>query len=544
MVSTEAGSGGAARAMQRLAQGLRGRGHEVDVFIAVEAGASANEVLVRPRADETGLDRFARVASTAFDASYVAARRSSVSNTSFSTQVTGLDLAAIPGLRGFDAVNVHWTGGMMSPLTLGNVADLGIPTVFTLHDMAHFTGGCHYAAGCRGFEAACEPCHQVHPDELGLIRHSLETKRERYGRPNARAVSPSAWLAGLADASRVFSGPVQVIPNGLETETFRPRDRAAVRQSLGLASGDCAILFGVYDNREHRKGFEDLLGALRLSLRDAAFAERAGQGRIHLLSFGKTQADLAGLGLPVIDLGWVDSDERLSEIYNAADLCVLPSHEDNQPNVMVEAMACGTPVIAFRVGGIPETVTDGRNGRLVEPLSLDDLARAIVDLALDEEAAKALGRSAAEDVQRLTLDRQAEAYEALFESLAVTVGWRPSDGKQAGIGAGDGGLRQAYVPLRLDPYVETRPFGPILAEQVEALAQELTAVKTNRDELHDQLLSVTGELVSVTANRDGLYEQLVAVNEHSAARDAELALLKGKLVNRILLKLRDRLKRR
>ncbi len=422
-------------------------------------GASPHEIRVHPPALPDAAGRFAAAGASLFDERYVAPRRTAVSNTSFSTQVCGFDLALLPDLRGYDAVNVHWTGGMMSPLTLGNVIDLGIPTVFTLHDMGHFTGGCHYAAGCRAFEASCEPCHQVHPDELGLIPLSLSRKRERYARPNVVAVSPSAWLAGLADASRVFAAPVRVVQNGLDTEIFRPRDRAAIRRDLGLRPEDRAILFGVYDRVERRKGFDDLAAALDLCARDPAVAALAAEGRIRVLAFGRSPTGLADIGLPVVDLGWVGDDLRLSEVYGAADLCVLPSHEDNQPNVMVEAMACATPVVAYRTGGIPETIADGRNGRLVEPFDRQALAEAITGLVLDPQATRILGREAAASVRHLTLARQAEAYEAILAGLAASPVPRGLDERVDADGGPARGARERGVrggPSRAAPARSSR----------------------------------------------------------------------------------------
>jgi glycosyltransferase involved in cell wall biosynthesis len=538
MLNTEAGSGGAARAMQRLAQGLRGRGHHVDVLVAGEATDTGAEITLLPDAADPGR-AFAKVASVALDYSYVAARRTSISNTSFSTQPCGFDLASLPRMASYDVVNVHWTGGIQSPHSLSRLIDTGMPLVFTLHDMAHFTGGCHYSAGCRSFEGECDPCHQVTPDELGLIPHSIHMKRAAYGRPNVRAVAPSAWLAEEARRSRVFQDPVATIPNAIEAQVFRLRDREAIRAQMGLSPDTCAILFGVYDNGEKRKGFAELLAALKLCLEDPAFAARAEAGLVRLILFGKTQDELASIGIPRIDLGWVSDDERLSEIYNAADICVLPSLEDNQPNVMLEAMACGTPVIAFRIGGIPETVSSGENGLLVEPFDIPALATAISQAVAEPSRMAELSQAAAASASTFTLDRQGEAYEKLFWSLVSATGRSPA--KAAVIEADLKESRSLTVPYVLDPVIEAMPVGPILASQIAELATELDEVKENRAAVHEQLLDVTRELVAVTQNRDILHGQLVAISEHSAARDAELALLKDKILNRLILKIRNKI---
>ncbi|MGO4707153.1 glycosyltransferase [Microvirga sp. 2MCAF38] len=520
-MSTEASSGGAARAMQRLATGLRARGHQVDVFVTGDVRNPAHEIKVLRRTEETPEGHFAEAGSSVFDYDYVSARRTDVSNTNFSTQIAGFDLSALSAMRGYDIINVHWTGFMMSPPTLGNLIDLGVPTFFTLHDMGHFTGGCHYSAGCPGYAGTCEPCHQVDPDELGLVRRSLAEKRARYRKPNVRAISPSAWLAHEADRSGVFAQNVQVISNGLETDIFQIRDREAARRSLELDPDTRAILFGVYDDAENRKGYKNLLGALQRCLQDPRFAELVVQGRVRFLSFGKSARDLTELGVPFINLGWVADDARLSEIYNAADLCILPSSEDNQPNVMLEAMGCGVPVIAFRTGGIPETIIDGKNGRLIEPFDLDAMAAAISELAADADLARAMGGAAAEHIAGYSLDRQARDYEDTFAAALSQTGWKSAS--VSGVEEGPGGARTVSVPFRLDAALDGNPIAPILCAQITILKEQLAAVSNNRDIVLEQLIATD--------------RQLVAANEYATARTVELNLLKKIPINRWMLRL-------
>ncbi|WP_112662829.1 glycosyltransferase [Microvirga flavescens] len=528
MLSTEASSGGAPRAMQRLAKGLRARGHTVDVFVAGAVHDPAHEIKISRAADGVHETHFIRAGSSFLDYDYVTARRTALSNTCFSTQIYGFDIASNPVFRSYDILNVHWTGFMMSPQSLGDLIDLGIPTLFTLHDMAHFTGGCHYSAGCKGFEAQCNPCHQVSPDELGLVRYSLEAKRKRYGKPNVHAISPSAWLAEQANGSGVFQKPVQVIRNSIETDIFRVARRQEVRRELGLDDNTRAILFGVYDNSERRKGYAQLLGTLQRCLADPEFSELVRAGQIRFLSFGKSDRDLEELGVPFINLGWVDNDRRLSEIYNAADLCVLPSIEDNQPNVMLEAMACGTPVIAFRIGGIPETVVDAQNGRLIEPFDLDGMSSAIVEMVGDLPLLRRMGWAAASVAKLDTLNRQAAAYEQAFAQALSASSWQSCAAAET-LATDDDGVRTIAARLQLEPIASTKPIKMAL-EKLARLEEELAAVDANRNSLLAQLVDVNA--------------QLRALQEHSAQRDAELNVLKGKLINKVILKLRHKLRSR
>jgi hypothetical protein len=156
------------------------------------------------------------------------------------------------------------------------------------------------------------------------------------------------------------------------------------------------------------------------------FRELLEAGKLNILIFGQATPEMAEEGLPVIDLGYVVDDHKLAQAYSAANLVVLPSLEDNQPNVMLEAMACGIPVVSFAVGGMVDVIRDGVNGRLVRPFDIASLAQAILDLLLDPAHAATLGEAARREmVEHGALDVQARNYEALFEKMASAPGTAP-----------------------------------------------------------------------------------------------------------------------
>ncbi len=154
-------------------------------------------------------------------------------------------------------------------------------------------------------------------------------------------------------------------------------------------------------------------------------------GKLKILIFGQATPEMAEEGLPVVDLGYVVDDGKLAQAYSAADLVVLPSLEDNQPNILLEAMACGTPVVSFAIGGMVDVIKDGVNGRLVRPFDIAALAQAMFDLIMDPAHAAALGAEARREVvEHAALDVQARNYEALFEKMSCEPG--------AGTGRGPG----------------------------------------------------------------------------------------------------------
>ena len=495
MLSSESGVGGAARAMRRLAIGLSERGHEVDI-LQLQGRSAIPEAIRFVAAPASSADA---ALADFVDEHYIPRRRTPLSDTLFTAQSRGLDLSQLAWLRGYDVLNLHWVQFFLNPESIGRLIGLGRPVVMTLHDMAGFTGGCHYSAGCRGYAGDCAPCPQLNEDVCELPRALLAVKRQIFARPNVVAVAPSRWLADAAAQSQVFApGAVYNLWNSIETDLFRPGDRQAIRARLGIAPDVRTILFGANNNGERRKGFRHLMAALRRLRLAPEFAELVKAGRLKILIFGQATPEIEEQGLPVIDLGLIAEDRRLAEAYNAADLLVLPSLDDNQPNVLLEAMACCTPVVAFAIGGIPEVIRDAENGRLVAPFDAAEFARAILELLLDPVEATRLGEAARRDIlAAAALDVQAGHYEALFERMLAVRGPAAVDG-QLWLEAKEAARRQpTAVPCVLSPRI-TSPEVAAARERFKAgidryitpelaAAAELSALRAEQAELSRQL---------------------------------------------------------
>jgi glycosyltransferase involved in cell wall biosynthesis len=495
MLSSESAVGGAARAMRRLALGLTKRGHEVDILQLAGRPATAEAIRFEPAPgwpDGAALADFV-------DAHYIPRRRTPLSDTLFTAQSRGLDLSQVSWLRGYDVLNLHWVQFFLNPECIARLIGLGRPVVLTLHDMAGFTGGCHYSAGCEGYAEECAPCPQLNDDVCELPRALLAAKRQIFTRPNVAAVAPSRWLAAAAARSQVFApGAVQQLWNSVETDLFRPGDRPAIRAGFGIGPEVRTILFGANNNGERRKGFRHLTAAMRRLRLEPEFDELARAGRLKILLFGQATPEIAEQGLPVLDLGFIADDRKLAEAYNAADLAVLPSLDDNQPNILLEAMACGTPVVAFAVGGLPDVIRDKANGRLVAPFDVLAFARAILDLLLAPAEAGRLGEAARRDiVGQAALDVQAAHYEALFERMLAARGPAAADG-QLWLEAKAAARRQpTAVPCLVSPRI-TAPEVAAAHERFNAgidryitpelaAAAELEALRAERAEISRQL---------------------------------------------------------
>lgn len=324
----------------------------------------------------------------------------------FSSPTCRSVLHTLAHLRDADIVHFHWIPGMVDfERDLGFLA--GRRIVWTLHDMNPFTGGCHYAFDCERYVRGCGACWQLGSRAADESAHNLEIKRQAYARLDITPVALCSWMADCVAKSAVLGGrDCPVIPNSLPTDVFRPLDRDAERERLGIPRGARVVLFGADSVTLPRKGFFLLREALA-GLRDSGKA-----GDVALAVFGNA-ADLPDLGLPLISFGHLSDPGQIALAYNLADVFVVPSTLDNLPNTVLESMACGTPVAAFAVGGLPDMVEHKATGWLARAGDVDDLGRGIRFL-LDEAPAarRRLCRAAA--LERWAPPVQAERYMELY----------------------------------------------------------------------------------------------------------------------------------
>jgi hypothetical protein len=209
-----------------------------------------------------------------------------------------------------------------------------------------------------------------------------------------------------------------VIPYGIDENIFKAIPKTTAKESLNISAHDIVLLFGADSNQERRKGASFLVEALRKCFQSPLVQKIFQEGRIRILNFGHGISGLDDLGVPVTCLGYVDSDKQLSYIYSAANVLLLPSLEDNLPNLMLEAMSCGTPVIAFETGGMIDLIDDQKTGRLVTCEDIDGLAEAILDCVLNPDEYEKMGLEARTIIEQgYTLKHQANRYLELYHDL-------------------------------------------------------------------------------------------------------------------------------
>jgi glycosyltransferase involved in cell wall biosynthesis len=238
-------------------------------------------------------------------------------------------------------------------------------------------------------------------------------------------VTPSRWMATCVQKSYLFrSARVVTIPNGIDIERFRPIDKKMARKLLTLPEYKKLVLFGaIAGTTEHRKGFHKLQEAI------IRLVARGNIDDVELVVFGATRpATSLDLGLTIHYMGTLHDDVSLALLYSAADVFVLPSLQDNLPNTIMEALACGTPCVAFDIGGVPEMVEHQVNGYLAVPHEPSDLAAGIAWVLRDLGQWQTLSENARKKAEsEFALDKVARRYAELYAEVIANSGKRQTD---------------------------------------------------------------------------------------------------------------------
>jgi glycosyltransferase involved in cell wall biosynthesis len=291
---------------------------------------------------------------------------------------TGTDITRLPEFAEADIIHLHWINqGMLSLKTIRKILQQGKPVVWTMHDMWPATAICHLTLGCRQFTEGCHHCKYL---PGGGSSHDLSAsvwkrKQRMLAQENISFVTCSRWLEGEAKSSALLHGQtVTSIPNPIDTRIFTPGSREEARLEEQLPTDKRLLLFVCQRLNNPNKGMDYLIEACRL------MAEQHPQTREQvgvLLLGGHAEEVAEQLPFESIPLGYISDERRISRIYRAADVFVLPSLSENLPNTIMEAMACGVPCVGFRVGGIPEEIDHLKNGYVAKYQSADDLMRGL-----------------------------------------------------------------------------------------------------------------------------------------------------------------------
>ena len=404
IISTYDTGGGAAIAAIRLMHALQSAGYDVNMAVRTRQG---NDPAVFPVGSHTGNRvRFYWERGVI----YLHNRLSRRYLFDVSIANSGVSVTDLPEFRSADVIHLHWINqGMLSLEEVRRIVASGKKVVWTMHDMWPFTGICHHAAGCTRYEASCGDCpYLVASSPNDLSRKLFQKKQRAYAKGKITFVACSRWLRELAEKSPLTRGHEVVdIPNPIDTEVYFPMDKAMLRDKMCLPRKKKIVLFAATKASDPRKGLEYLIQASHTLAQER-------DDHFFLIAGTDSEGILNRLPLPARSMGYMPS-ERMPELYSAADLYITPSLQENLPNTIMEAMACGTPCVGFRIGGIPEMIDHGVNGYVAEYRNGDDLARGVAEVLYKADW-EAFSRRARDKVVRTYApEKIAHRYTTLYE---------------------------------------------------------------------------------------------------------------------------------
>ena len=288
---------------------------------------------------------------------------------------TGSDITRLREFQEADVIHLHWINqGMLSLKGIQKILRSGKPVVWTMHDIWPATAICHLTLGCHYFINRCANCKYL-PGGGGssdLSSRIWQKKQQILADGNIYYVACSRWLESEAKSSALLKGQkITSIPNPIDTHIYKKGDKQEARERLGLPLDKKLILFASQRVTNVNKGMSYLVDACR-QLGDLT----KDLCEVVILG-GHAEEVLEQLPMKAHPLGYINDEQRVVDVYNAADVFVLPSLSENLPNTIMEAMACGVPCVAFKVGGIPEEIDHLKNGYVAAYRDAADLAKGI-----------------------------------------------------------------------------------------------------------------------------------------------------------------------
>ena len=411
-INTNESYGGAARAAYRIHQGVRALGVDSRMFVKNKGSQDPNVHALVEFEPQNPLYNAIYWCINKIKNKVQHAKWRPYKTTKqkyFLSDLRGLDIHGALQKVDYDVLHLHWFNNRF--IDIRELTKVHRPIVWTLHDSWAFCGVCHLPMDCKQYENHCGVCPMLGSSiEHDLAYEVFDKKQEIYSNLNLHIVTPSRWLAECAKHSVLLGRfPITVIPNCIDADVYQPMDKKQVREVFGLGLEKKYLLFGAMQaTKDRNKGFDLLLGALQ-QLKDID---------VELIVYG-SNVDLTkyDIPMPVHSLGYIRGDKQMAMLYNAADVMIVPSRSENLSNTIMESMSCGTPVVAFDIGGNGDMIDHEQNGYLANEHDTEDLANGI-SWCINNNADNILGMNARTKVlNNYTIDKVAEQYKSLYSSL-------------------------------------------------------------------------------------------------------------------------------
>ena len=316
-----------------------------------------------------------------------------------------------------DLYHLHWIAEFVDYRALLYLQQRA-PIIWTLHDINPFTGGCHFAFDCDAFASRCTDCPQLsvqnhhsqsHAKQIWDLKNSIF---QRLNPKRIKFIAPSSWIQKEANRSMLLRRfETMLVPNGVDHTRFHPLDKLEVKKSGCVPTDKTVIMLCAVNLNDKFKGISYAIQAIKELPHPERFC-------VITVGNGSVSQMFENHEIQVIELGSIKEESEMNRAYNAADLLVISSVQDNLPNVVLEAMACALPVVAFATGGIPDMVQHDVTGFLVSTGDTQQLTQSIQTLADHPDTQKKMGHEARALVEKtFTLSRQASRISEVYEDL-------------------------------------------------------------------------------------------------------------------------------
>ena len=428
-VNTTNSGGGAARIMASMCAGLKTRGHDASELIGW--GENTGDCTSKMGGSLSEYDRLVALVWGQIEKRIPGAwkMRSKVRVVTHPVRTAlnelGVEDFCYPASRQLlklapwrpDLVNLHNLHGGYFDLRALSDLSRRVPTVLTLHDAWLLSGHCAHSVSCDRWLTGCGHCPALGiyvPIKRDASSFNWRRKERIYKKSSLAVVTPCKWLMGKVERSMLAPAVKmsEVIHNGVDVKTFKPGNRLAVRDELGLAENEFVMLAISPGGKSNPwKNSKLILEAVEV----VAKRGRA-KNPVLLLVGGDIRREQIG-GLRVESVGYQSSMLALVKYYQAADVYIHAAKADTFPTTILESMACGIPVVAVAVDGIPEQVQDGVTGILITPGSVNDLAETIESFSVNPARRREMGVAAERDVSaRFTDEIMCSKYLVFYEN--------------------------------------------------------------------------------------------------------------------------------
>jgi len=371
IINTFETKGGAAVAGKRLSVALKKSGIDTTLLVCEKRTNDSNVVSIQKK----GFKRYISLLNFFLERLdiFVSNKFSRQNLFAVSTASTGIDISKSEIVRNADIIHIHWINqGFLSLKSIDKLVKTGKPIVWTMHDMWPVTGICHHSRECTNYAEKCGDCMFLQNPDKNDLSYKVFKKKKKYLRNKGiRFVACSEWLKKRAELSKIVKGNyITNIPNPIDTDIFCPGNKTVARKRFGLPENKKLLLFGALIASDKRKGIDYLIEATRL-LEDL-------KNDVELVYCGEIKGELPSeFGLKAHSLGYVSNLNDIVSMYQAVDCFVIPSLEENLPNMIMESMSCGIPCVGFKIGGIPEMIQHHETGYVAEYKSAADFAQGI-----------------------------------------------------------------------------------------------------------------------------------------------------------------------